>query len=83
MSGVQIIEFGNGDKVVTNGQYGGEYCVFVSDAKQPGLVGQDAEREGICDNYIGENPIVIITKSEKRAKIIHAALTAKLDHLDI
>lgn len=83
MSGVQIIEFGKGDKVIAYGQYGGEYCVFISDAKIPGLVGQSADREGICDDYIGENPIVIITKSEKRAKIIHAALTSQLDHLDI
>ena len=83
MSGVQIIEFGNGDKVIAYGQYGGEYCVFISDAKMPGLVGQSAEREGICDDYIGENPIVIITKSEKRSKIIKATLTGQLDHLDI
>lgn len=65
MSGVQIIEFGNGDKVIAYGQYGGEYCVFISDAKMPGLVGQSAERR-ICDDYIGENPIVIITKRARR-----------------
>lgn len=75
--------FGNGDKVVTHGTYDDKHCVFVSDAKMPGDVGQSAEREGIDNDYLGTNPIVIVTQNEKRALIIHHALTGELDDLEI
>lgn len=81
MNEPQVIVFGKGDKVVVNGTYGDEPCVFVSDAKQPGVVGESAEREGLSDDELGVNPIVIITGSEHRALLLHRLLTGGLDHI--
>ncbi|MGL5392908.1 MAG: hypothetical protein ACRDA8_16275 [Shewanella sp.] len=79
----QVIVFGNGDKVLTSGEYGGEPCVFISDAKQPASVGDNAEREGICDDYLGENPIIIVTRNERRATLLHMLLTGQLDNINL
>lgn len=83
MSEIQVIVFGRGDKVLCNGTYGGEPCLFVSDAKMPASVGDDAAREGISNENLGINPIAIVTGNEKRAKLLYKVLCGELDHVDL
>ncbi|MEG1651928.1 MAG: hypothetical protein RR390_00370 [Hafnia sp.] len=78
---LRVIVFGRGDKVLAKGDYLGEPCLLVSDAKMPASVGDDAEREGICDENLGINPIVIVTGNEKRAKLLYMVLCGELDGL--
>ena len=78
---LRVIVFGRGDKVLANGDYLGEPCLLVSDAKMPARVGDDADREGICDENLGVNPIAIVTGNEKRAKLLHMVLCGGLDDL--
>ncbi|MGL4757546.1 MAG: hypothetical protein ACRCXB_34765 [Aeromonadaceae bacterium] len=83
MSDIQVIVFGRGDKVLCSGTYGSEPCLFVSDAKMPARVGDDAAREGISSGNLGINPIAIVTGNEKRAKLLHMVLSGELDSLDV
>lgn len=62
-----IITLGRGDKVINHGTYGDDACVFLSDASQPGSVGEPAFREGLQDNELGKNPVIIITNNEKKS----------------
>ena len=80
MNSPLLIKFGNGDKVVNYGTYGNEHCVFISDARYPGVVGECAERENLSNEELGDNPIVIITKSEKRARLLCDVICGKLDN---
>lgn len=69
-------EFGYGRKVVALGHYAGTPAVFISDAKTPGKIGEDARRENHPTDHLLPGEIVLIFPTDEQAKAVADALCA-------
>ena len=76
MTEVRIVNLGRGEVVIDRGTYEGASALFIVPAKQPGDVGEKADREGLPTDRLTGNEVVLTFPNDGQALMAFYLLTS-------